>query len=76
MDDRLKFKLTPFGFEWGPVKIERHIENKGAVILGIETALGKFDMYVTPTGKVKFFVPQGQEITFVGSMRKKRCQGQ
>ena len=69
----MNFKETDYGFEWGPVKIERHIENEGAVIIGIETALGIFNLYVTPKGKIKLVVPHGQEVTVISSMRKTSC---
>ena len=65
MDDILHFQETQFGFEWGPVKIERHISHKGMIVLGIKTDKVNMDLYVSKTGKVNICVPTGQSVTVV-----------
>ena len=64
------FKQTKYGFEWGPMSIERHIHHKGMVVLGLKTKRCNFDVYVTPTGFVKILVPQGQEVSIIGGRKK------
>lgn len=56
------FKETAYGFEWGPLSVERHISHQGYVIMGLKTTKCNFDIYVTPSGVVKIIVPQGQKI--------------
>ena len=56
--------LTPFGFEYGPVTVERACadEKKGWVILLVKTAkypVG-LQVYVTRTGKVRVFGEKGE----------------
>jgi hypothetical protein len=54
---------TPFGFDWGPVKVRRYLsdEKKGWVTLGIETKKHPgMQLYITKTGKVRVF-SNGQE---------------
>jgi hypothetical protein len=71
MDNILHFQETTYGFEWGPMKIERHISHKGYVILGLKTNKCNFDIYVTPSGMVKILVPQGQSLTVIGGRKRK-----
>ena len=63
----LHFEETPFGFEWGAAKIMRGFsdEKKGWVTLLIETPKhpggDALQVYVTATGKVRVYDPQGSE---------------
>lgn len=63
MDTALKFQETQFGFEWGPVKIERHISHNGMVVLGVKTNKVDMDLYVTKAGKVSICIPTHQSVT-------------
>jgi len=67
MDNILHFKETQFGFEWGPVKIERHISHNGMVVLGIKTDKVDMNFHVTKTGKVNICIPSGQSVTVVAT---------
>jgi hypothetical protein len=64
-DIPLHFQETQFGFEWGPVKIERHVSHKGMVILGIKTEKVDMDFYVTKSGQVKICIRSDQSVTVV-----------
>jgi hypothetical protein len=66
-DTPLHFQETQFGFEWGPVKIERHISHKGMVVLGIKTDKVDMDFYVTKSGQVRICIPAGQSVTVVAN---------
>lgn len=44
---------TRFGFEWGPVRVERFFDTKRGVMLGILTDRGCVQVFVTPTGFVR-----------------------
>ena len=65
MDTPLRFQETQFGFEWGPVKIDRQVSYKGMVVLGIKTDKVNLDLYVSKSGKVSICVPTGQSVTVV-----------
>lgn len=47
----MKGRMTEYGFEWGPVTVERHIEHKGMVIFGVRTKYKDLDVYVSPSGR-------------------------
>lgn len=49
-----------YGFNYGPVAVTRiaKYENTGAVVIGIDTAKVGLQVYVTKTGKVRFFKDQ------------------
>lgn len=65
MDKSLHFQETQFGFEWGPVKIERRVSDKGMVVLGIKTDKVDMDLYVTKSGKVSICIPAHQSVIVV-----------
>lgn len=67
-DTPLHFQETQFGFEWGPVKIERHISHKGMIVLGIKTNKVDMDLYVTKSGKVNILIPPGQSVTVAAKL--------
>lgn len=58
-------RLTPglYGFAWGPMSVTRVAENKGTVVLDINTDAGKrITIYVSPTGRsVRVFDVDGAE---------------
>lgn len=64
------FIQTQYGFEWGPLTVERHISDRGYVIMGLKTAKCNFDVYVTPSGMVKVLVPEGQRVEFIGGKKR------
>ena len=55
----LHYKETQYGFEYGPVKVDRMFsdEKKGWVTLGIATKKYPhyIEVYITKTGKVRIF---------------------
>ena len=55
----MKFKETQFGFEWGPVEVERTCSDdaKGWVLLVVKAAKHQngIQLYVTKTGKVRVY---------------------
>lgn len=60
--------LTPtnYGFKWGALEVERSIGFKdgkqaGAVILTCRTPKTEINIYVTKTGKLRVFNPDGTE---------------
>ena len=58
----MKGKTTEFGFEFGPVGVERLFadDKKGWVVLGIKTAKADLQVYVTKTGKVRVSDSRGE----------------
>ena len=69
----MDFKQTQYGFQWGPVTIERHISDdaRGLVVFEIKTAKCNFDVYATRSGMVKIIVPEGQSIAIIGGVKRK-----
>ena len=60
-DDWFDTKETRYGFKWGPVKIERYFHNdKGWVVIGVETEKEALQIYVTKTGKVRISSDDGE----------------
>lgn len=45
--------MTPYGFTWGPARVERmaHVEGRGYV-LGVTTDFGQMQIYISETGRV------------------------
>lgn len=44
-------KITDFGFDWGPMKIERLMSTEaGYVVLLVKTPRGALEIVSTPTG--------------------------
>jgi hypothetical protein len=59
------YKETTYGFEYGSATISRITsdEKKGWVVLGIKTPkydTGELQIYITKTGKVRIFDPNGE----------------
>ena len=56
-------KEIEYGFEWGPVLVERCIEdaNKGWVTLQVTTDKDILQLYVTKTGKIRIHSIKGVE---------------
>jgi len=50
----MRLKHTEFGFDWGAAKVTRTAKHKEAVFIGLETPKGRWTIYVTKTGKVRF----------------------
>ena len=50
-------KDDQYGFEWGPVKVQRHFsdEKKGWVVFGVKTERQELQIYVTKTGKIRVY---------------------
>ena len=59
----IHYKETEYGFEYGPAKIIRCCSNekKRWSILSLETPKEDIQIYVTKTGKVRFFDKKGNE---------------
>jgi len=57
-------KTTQYGFEWGPVEVDRacHDDKKGWVLLMVKTKKHPhgIQVYVTKTGKVRVFSDAGE----------------
>lgn len=55
----MRLEHTQYGFDWGPVQIERWCsdEKKGWVVMGIKTPKYKtgLQIYVTKTGKIRIY---------------------
>lgn len=58
------YETTQYGFNWGPVEIERHCSDKkkGWVIFGVKTKKKTLQVYVTKTGKVRVYNYYGKEM--------------
>lgn len=67
-DEKIHYKETPYGFEWGAATVERCFSDKkkGWVTLAIKTPkkLHKhgIQIYVTKTGKVRIHDARGEWI--------------
>jgi len=49
-----ELRETPFGFEWGPVSIERLVSDDGwGVMFSVKTPREKMDIRVTPSGLIR-----------------------
>lgn len=55
---------TRYGFEYGSANIERLMSDQktGKVYLGVTTPKGSWSIYITKTGKVRVFAPNGKEL--------------
>lgn len=55
MGDKVHYRETQYGFEWGAARIERLFKDdkKGWVTFGILTAKESIQVYITKTGKVR-----------------------
>lgn len=42
---------TPYGFQWGPMKVERCIEHRGTRVVLITTDTETLEVAVSPKGK-------------------------
>ena len=56
-------RLTDYGFEWGAADVTRICNDKrtGAVVIGVTTPKTGVQIYVTKTGKLRVFSPDGEE---------------
>lgn len=46
------YKETQYGFQWGPVEVQRQISHKGYVVFGLKFVNGmERQLYVSPTGR-------------------------
>lgn len=52
---------TKYGFDWGPMSIERLFDTGRGHTLQIKTKKTTLQVYVTPTGKVRIFNHFGGE---------------
>lgn len=44
---------TPYGFEFGPAKVERWTVDGGSVLIGVTTKREELHVRVTPTGLIR-----------------------
>lgn len=46
-------KLTPtnYGFQWGPVLVERHVSSPRGLVIGIDAGKRHLDVIVSPSGR-------------------------
>lgn len=51
MDELLQ--ITPYGFEWGPMVIERATSHNGHVVLTLKTDKQIMNIRVTPAGLIR-----------------------
>ena len=59
--ERVHFEQTEYGFEYGPAKIERLLNDNGRVVIGVETPrVSGMQIAVTRTGKVRIFDSRGE----------------
>ena len=61
----MKYQETPYGFQYGPVTVERCMSDhkKGWVVLTLTTdkkSVGTIQVYVTKTGKVRIADSRGE----------------
>jgi len=49
------FEPTSYGFRWGPANVERLAsdDKKGWVLMAIQSAKSRIQVYVTKTGKIR-----------------------
>ena len=51
-------KVTQFGFDWGPAKVERICQHRGEVIMAVKTPRQELEIRVTPSGLIRTRVVQ------------------
>jgi hypothetical protein len=53
----IKYKETPFGFEYGSIQVQRIFSDKkrGLVTVGITSPKQEIQVYATKTGKIRVF---------------------
>ena len=53
----IHYAPTQYGFDYGAAKVTRCAsdEKKGWVVIEVETPKGRYQVYVTKTGKVRVF---------------------
>lgn len=58
MSEPIHYRETQYGFEYGAAKIQRAIsdEKRGWVLISLETPKCHGQLYVTKTGKVRFYM--------------------
>lgn len=60
----MHYKHTQYGFEYGALKIERCCsdEKQGWVYVSFRSAKKRVDVYVTKTGKMRFYDENSKEM--------------
>jgi len=58
-DKPLDGKLTQYGFEWGPLTVERSCSHKGTAVLTVKTPKGIIQIQSSPSGKTHVGVWSG-----------------
>lgn len=58
------YKETEFGFEYGPIRVERTCSDnkRGWALLTVRTPKMKMELYVTRTGEITIRVPKGKVV--------------
>ena len=59
-NDPTKYAETPFGFDWGLMRVERCISHHGYAVINIRTPRGSVHIETTPTGKLSANVTNGK----------------
>jgi len=59
----MRFETTKYGFAYGAANVTRIVsdENKGWIVLGIQTPKQEIQVYVTKTGKIRVHTHGGGE---------------
>jgi hypothetical protein len=53
MDDEIRCRLTPYGFQYGAAEVERLFSDKGRVVIGIRTPRQEMQIVVSRTGLIR-----------------------
>jgi hypothetical protein len=53
---------NPYGFDWGPMSVERCMEHEGRRCVRIHTPYGAVNVYVSPTGRSIRVFKGGKEL--------------
>jgi hypothetical protein len=62
---------TIFGFEWGPLIVERCTENAGHVVVMLKTSKGALEVAISPRGVIETaWQPMGRDKPYA----RKRCE--
>lgn len=63
----MKYQVTNHGVQFGPALVEALCSDdaKGWILLRLKTGKTTIEVYVTKTGKIRFYQPNGGELHLV-----------
>jgi len=72
----LHFKEINCGFEYGAATVQRYFsdEKRGRVTIGIRSAKGEVQIYITKTGKIRVHSDAGEWLPKKAAKPKKRTK--